>query len=189
MCELIIGARYKRGSKRESSIIHWNLFFFSTQHSLRRRQLSVTRQDKTLISRNQISTENRDREEGQRNQQKTAETLLWMSVRDTLQQRMFLSLICHVSFCLSLFSHSVAALSILEVSFLSQLHSLLAAWHYQHDLVMRFPSHTQTHTFSCSFSLSLVCYDLCHWLMTPPLITARHDTCPQVGSYPTSPPN
>lgn len=45
------------------------------EHSLRRRQLSVTQQDKTLISRNQISAEN-TRVEGQGNQQKTAETLL-----------------------------------------------------------------------------------------------------------------
>lgn len=119
------------------------------EHSLRRRQLSVTRQDKTLISRNQISAEN-TRVEGQGNQQKTAETLLW-----AVQQRMFLSSV----FFFVLFFHTVVVS--VHSSFyawegqppLQDNASSLAAWRTEHDLVNLPRQHIHTYTHKLTFLL------------------------------------
>lgn len=119
------------------------------EHSLRRRQLSVTQQDKTLISRNQISAEN-TRVEGQGNQQKTAETLLW-----AVQQRMFLSSV----FFFVLFFHTVVVS--VHSSFyawegqppLQDNASSLAAWRTEHDLVNLPRQHIHTYTHKLTFLL------------------------------------
>lgn len=148
MCELIIGARYKR----ESSIIHQNLFFFFfIRHSLRQRQLSVTWRDKTLISRNQISAENREKEEGQRNQQKDSlDLIVSVDERRIAAEDVSFSRLSHFILSFPFYSHTVAFS--VGGSFFSwgQLPSRVTFPPYQlgimnMTLLLAF-SHTHTHT-------------------------------------------
>lgn len=127
------------------------------EHSLRQRQLSVTRQDKTLISRNQISAEN-TRVEGQGNQQKTAETLLW-----AVQQRRFLSSVFFYVLVPTVFWGGVFHTVVVSVhsSFYAwegqppfqDNASSLAAWRTEHDLVNLPRQHIHTYTHKLTFLL------------------------------------
>lgn len=174
MCELIIGAWYKRGSNRENKHYPHQIFFsLFTLHSLRQRQLSVTPRDKTLISRNQISGENRTRGGTEKSTKGSRDLIVIVDERHIAAENVsFFHLSCFICVFLFFFSFSIQWLCSRQVlrwggggggsaSFLGNTPTLVA-WHNEHDLAFAH-SCTHTHTVSSCSSVCLAVMSVTDW--------------------------